>query len=277
MPFTNQLASQPKVLVAELAKPYDPRMLSGKTALITGGGRGIGRAIAHAVAAAGAKVIVTGRSRQEIEAVAQETGGVALVADLADRAQIGELVARVGALGDAPALLINNAGIAESAPYHRTSDEQWDRMMQVNVFAAFALCRALIPRMVEAGFGRVVNVASNAGRAGYAYTTGYCASKHALVGLTRALAVELAKTPVTVNAVCPGWVRTDMSAQAIERIAAKTKRSREEAEAELSKMSPQQRLIEPEEVAHLVLSLLAPAARGIHGQSIVLDGGQLLA
>jgi 3-hydroxybutyrate dehydrogenase len=250
-------------------------MLAGKTALVTGGGRGIGRAIALGLAAEGARVIVAGRTQAEIDEVAAKTAGVALAADLGDREKVRAFIAELSKIGRID-LLVNNAGISDSAPYHRTSDELWDRLMQVNVHAAFALCRALIPAMVEAGFGRVINVASNAGRAGYAYTSAYCASKHALVGVTRALAAELAKTPVTVNAVCPGWVRTDMSQAAVDRIAAKTKRSAGEAEQELANMSPQRRLIEPEEVAHLVVSLCAPAARGIHGQSIVLDGGQLM-
>ncbi len=250
-------------------------MLAGKTALVTGGGRGIGRAIAVGLAAEGARVIVAGRTQAEIDEVATKTAGIALVADLGDRAKLQRFIAELTKFGRID-LLVNNAGISDSAPYHRTSDEMWDRLMQVNVHAAFALCRALIPAMVEAGFGRVINVASNAGRAGYAYTSAYCASKHALVGVTRALAAELAKTKVTVNAVCPGWVRTDMSQAAVDRIAQKTKRSADEAEQELANMSPQRRLIEPEEVAHLVVSLCAPAARGIHGQSIVLDGGQLM-
>jgi 3-hydroxybutyrate dehydrogenase len=174
-------------------------------------------------------------------------------------------------------VLVNNAGVSGSAPYDRTDDASWDRMMEINVHAPFALCRSLIPPMVKAGWGRVINVASNAGRSGYAYTSAYCASKHALVGLTRALAAELARTPVTVNAVCPGWVRTDMSADAVRRIADKTKRSESEAEAELAKMSPQRRLLEAAEVAHVCAMLCADDARGLHGQSIVLDGGQLMA
>jgi 3-hydroxybutyrate dehydrogenase len=250
-------------------------MLAGKTALVTGGGRGIGRAIAVGLAAEGARVIVAGRTKAELDEVAEKTSGIAVVADLGDRDPLGAFIGELTKIGRID-VLVNNAGISDSAPYHRTSDEMWDRLMQVNVHAAFALCRALIPAMVEAGFGRVINVASNAGRAGYAYTSAYCASKHALVGLTRALAAELAKTPVTVNAVCPGWVRTDMSKAAVDRIAQKTKRTAEEAERELAEMSPQRRLIEPEEVAHLCVSLCAPLARGIHGQSIVLDGGQLM-
>jgi NAD(P)-dependent dehydrogenase (short-subunit alcohol dehydrogenase family) len=252
-------------------------MLQGKTALVTGGGRGIGRAIAEALAGSGARVVVTGRKRAELEEVAAATGGIAMVADLGERAAIGSLVERLASEVGAIDVLVNNAGIAESASLARTSDEIWDRTMAVNATAPFLLCRALVPAMVARGWGRVVNVASNAGRSGYAYTSAYCASKHALVGLTRALAVELGKTGVTVNAVCPGWVRTDMAAAAVSNIAGKTNRSAEDAERVLAAMSPQNRLMEASEVAHLVLSLCAEQARGIHGQAIVLDGGQLLA
>lgn len=249
--------------------------LQGKTVLVTGGGRGIGRAIATRFHTEGATVLVTGRSEASTRDVVLALGASALFVDFESR---GSIEALVQALGDRPIdVLVNNAGIAESAPLHRTTDAMFDRIFQVNVHGPFALTRALLPGMIARGFGRVINVASNAGRAGYAYTSAYCASKHALVGLTRALAAEIAKTPVTVNAICPGWVRTDMSKGAIERIAAKTQRGLAEAEQELVGMSPQRRMIEPDEVAHLAVSLAAPAARGIHGQSIVLDGGQLMA
>jgi 3-hydroxybutyrate dehydrogenase len=254
--------------------------LQGKIVLVTGGGRGIGRAIAERFHAEGAEVLVTGRSESSTREVVDALGGPsnrvsALSVDFENRASIDALLQTLGA--QPVDVLVNNAGIAESAPLQRTSDAMFDRIFQVNVHGPFALTRALLPGMIARGFGRVINVASNAGRAGYAYTSAYCASKHALVGLTRALAAEIAKTPVTVNAICPGWVRTDMSKGAIQRIADKTKRGLAEAEQELVGMSPQRRMIEPEEVAHLAVSLAAPAARGIHGQSIVLDGGQLMA
>lgn len=250
-------------------------MSSKKTALVTGASRGIGLAIAERLAGAGYQVAIVSRRESDARAVAERLDGLAFAADLGDRASVTSLLGRLEAAAPRVDVLVNNAGIAASAPYDRTSDEDWDRMMEINARAPFALCRALIPKMVAAGWGRVVNVASNAGRMGYPYTTAYCASKHAVVGLTRALASELARTPVTVNAICPGWVKTDMAAEAAQRIAGKTKRSQEEAEAELAKMSPQRRLIEAEEVAHLCLSLVAEDARGIHGQAIVLDGGQL--
>ena len=136
--------------------------------------------------------------------------------------------------------------------------------------------RALAPAMIEAGFGRIINVASNAGLSGYGYSVAYCAAKHAMVGMTRALAVDLARTGVTINAICPGWVETQLADEAIARIAAKTKRSVAEARAQLEGMSPQRRLFTPEEVAHAALMLCGPGARGIHGQTIVIDGGAIL-
>lgn len=251
-------------------------ILAGKSALVTGGGRGIGRAVAERLAREGARVAVVGRTDAEIEEVARAVGGVAIRADLADRASLAAALdavrERVGTID----VLVNNAGVAESAPLERTTDALWDLAMEVNVRAAFALCRALVPSMLAAGFGRIVNVASNAGLTGYAYTTAYCASKHALVGLTRALALELARAPVTVNAVCPGWVRTRMTDDAARRIAEKTGRSDADAWRALETMSPQKRLVEPDEVAHVVAALCAPEARAINGQAIAIDGGQVM-
>lgn len=250
--------------------------LAGRTALVTGGGRGIGRAIAERLAREGAHVIVTGRTDAEIHEVASELGGHAVRMDAADRASVREAVAAIRALGQDVDVLVNNAGFAESVPFDRTDDELWDRLLEVNVTSAFALCRAFVPRMIERGFGRVVNVASNAGLVGYGYSVAYCASKHAMVGMTRALAVEIAKTPVTVNAVCPGWTRTRMGEEATARIAKKTGRSEEAAHKALAGMSPQQRFCEPEEIAHVVAMLCADSARSVHGQAIPIDGGQVM-
>lgn len=251
--------------------------LEGRTALVTGGGRGIGRAVALRLAAAGARLAVAGRTEAEIEEVAKETGGVALRVDLSDRADTGAFLAALpGRVGPVD-LLVNNAGIARSAPLARTSDETWDLLMEVNARAPFALSRALAPAMAAAGWGRIVNIASNAGLTGYAYTAAYCASKHAVVGLTRALALELAGSGVTVNAVCPGWVRTRMTEEAAENIASKTGRSKQEARAKLASMSPQNRMVEPEEVAELVAYLCDPKSASVHGQALAIDGGQVLA
>ena len=249
--------------------------LASKLALVTGGGRGIGAAIARRLAAEGARVVVTGRSVDEIEAVAREIGGVAVRADLGDRGSTDGLIVAMRGLGRVD-VLVNNAGIAESAPLAKVTDEAWDRMMEINATAAFRLCRALLPPMVEAGWGRVINLASNAGITGYGYSAAYCASKHALVGFTRAMAIDLARTGVTINAVCPGWVDTRMVAEASERIAAKTGRSTDDARGALAKMSPQGRILAPEEVAHLVAMLASDLAGGIHGQAIVIDGGQVM-
>jgi NAD(P)-dependent dehydrogenase (short-subunit alcohol dehydrogenase family) len=248
---------------------------AGKLALVTGGGRGIGAAIARRLAADGARVVVTGRTAGEIDAVAAETGGVALRCDLADRADTDRMLAALATLGQVD-ILVNNAGIAESAPLDRVSDASWDRILELDATAPFRLIRALAPAMIAAGWGRVINVASNAGVSGYGYTSAYCAAKHAMVGYTRALAVELARTGVTINAVCPGWVETRMVEETVARIAEKTGRSEAQARASLEGMSPQRRLIQPAEVAHAVAMLCADEARGIHGQALVIDGGQVL-
>ncbi|HEX5062865.1 MAG TPA: SDR family NAD(P)-dependent oxidoreductase [Kofleriaceae bacterium] len=247
--------------------------LAGKLALVTGGGRGIGAACAHGLAAAGAKVIVCGRSQPDLERVAKEIGGTAIVADLADRAATDRMLLELPGRID---VLVNNAGVAESAALDRTNDELWDRILEIDATAPFRVIRALVPAMVKAGWGRVINIASNAGVSGYGYSSAYCAAKHAMVGFTRALAIDLARTGVTINALCPGWVHTKMSDEAVARIAAKTGRSADEARASLEAMSPQRRMIEPEEVAHATVMLCAEASRGIHGQTIVIDGGAIL-
>lgn len=246
--------------------------LAGTRALVTGGGRGIGRAVALRLAGAGAHVVVAGRTAAEVEETARAAGGTAVVLDVADRSAIAGLHERIGAVS----VLVNNAGIAESAPYDRTPDAMWDAALAVNVTSAFLLCRAFVPDMVKARWGRVINMASTAGLTGFAYTAAYCASKHALVGLTRALALEVAKSGVTVNAVCPGWVRTRMTDEAVARIVKKTGRTEDDAKQSLERMSPQGRLVEPDEVAHAVAMLCEEAAGAIHGQTIVVDGGQVM-
>jgi NAD(P)-dependent dehydrogenase (short-subunit alcohol dehydrogenase family) len=249
------------------------RFLTGKVALVTGGGRGIGAACARALAAAGAEIVVCGRTQGPLEEIAAETKGRWILADLGERASTDRMLGELGGRVD---VLVNNAGVAESAALEKTTDELWDRVVELDATAPFRVTRALVPAMVAAKWGRVVNIASNAGVSGYGYTAAYCAAKHAMVGWTRALAIDLAKTGVTINALCPGWVHTRMSEEAVARIAAKTGRSAEQARAQLEAMSPQKRMIEPEEVAHSALMLCADAARGIHGQTIVIDGGAIL-
>lgn len=248
--------------------------LHGRVALVTGGGRGIGEAIARRLSSEGLQVAIMGRDREALGRVAFALGARVFCVDLADRAALEAAVVDVqGAMGPID-VLVNNAGVADSAALERTSDAVWDRAFAVNVTAPFALCRALLPGMAKRGWGRVVNVASNAGLRGYAYTSAYCASKHAVVGLTRALALEFARSGVTVNAVCPGFVDTDMATRAAQNIARATKRDDGEARAALESLSPQRRLMTAGEVAHAVWSLIPHEARGIHGQCIALDGGQ---
>jgi 3-hydroxybutyrate dehydrogenase len=247
-------------------------ILAGKLALVTGGGRGIGAAIARVLATAGARVVVCGRTQAELDTVAREIGGVALRLDLTDRHETDEVIASVGHVD----VLVNNAGVAESAALDRTTDAMWDRMLELDVTAPFRVIRALVPSMIAAKWGRVINVASNAGVSGYGYSMAYCAAKHAMVGLTRALAVDLARTNVTINALCPGWVQTQMVDEAVTRIATKTGRTEDEARTQLAGMNPQRRIITPAEVAHAALMLCSDGARGIHGQTIVIDGGAVM-
>jgi NAD(P)-dependent dehydrogenase (short-subunit alcohol dehydrogenase family) len=172
--------------------------------------------------------------------------------------------------------LVNNAGVAHSVSLAKTTDQLWHDTFAINVWPVFRLCRALVPSMAKRGWGRVINIASNAGLTGYAYTSAYCASKHAVVGFTRAIAAEFARTNVSINAICPGFVETDMSARTIERIVATTGRSEAQAREAIESLSPQHRLMDVDEVAHLTRCLLAESARGIHGQAIALDGGQVM-
>jgi NAD(P)-dependent dehydrogenase (short-subunit alcohol dehydrogenase family) len=252
--------------------------LGGRTALVTGGGKGIGEAIARVLAGAGAKVVVTGRDDSAIGRVAAELDGRALRADLADRRSTDDLIEAIGRTADFNTIdiLVNNAGIAMSAPLASVSDADWDRTLEINLTASFRLARAFVPAMVERGWGRLINVASNAGVSGYRYTAAYCASKHGMVGLTRALAVDLGPTGVTANAICPGWVDTEMGNAAVERIADKTGRSLREAREALEKMSPQRRFISAGEVAEVALVLCGEGGRGINGQALVIDGGAIL-
>lgn len=251
--------------------------LEGKGAVVTGGGRGIGAEIARELAARGARVVVSARSVDQLEAVAAELGdGVSAVAcDVADPAAIEalrkEATTRLGAVD----VLVNNAGIASSAPVKRQSLEEWNRLIAVNATGTFLCTQAFLPAMVERGWGRVINVASVAGKMGGAYIGAYSASKHAVVGFTRSLAQEVATTGVTANAVCPGYVDTEMTDYSVARIVEKTGAGADEARRRLEAMSPQRRLIEPEEVAFLVAMLCDDRARGINGQALVIDGGMV--
>jgi 3-hydroxybutyrate dehydrogenase len=248
------------------------QFLAGKRALVTGGGRGIGASIARGLAEAGARVIVCGRNQPDLESIARQVGGIAHTLDLLDRKHTDEVLASIGAVD----ILVNNAGAAESASLERTTDALWDRILELDATAPFRVIRAVVPAMIAAKWGRVINIASNAGVSGYGYSSAYCAAKHAMVGMTRALAIDLARTGVTINAVCPGWVDTQMLEDAVSRIATKTGRTTDDARSQLAAMSPQRRMISPEEVAYSALMLCGDGARGIHGQTVVIDGGAVL-
>ena len=251
--------------------------------LITGGGRGIGRAIAFAFAREGARVCVAARTVRQLEEVASEIQSecatkVAIAAcDVADALSVTRAFASVTAeFGGSVDILVNNAGVAESAPLVKTSDELWQRHLAVNLTGTFLCTRAALPAMLEHEWGRVINIASIAGKTGAPYISAYTASKHGVLGLTRSLALEVAKRGVTVNAICPGYVETEMAEQAIHNISDKTGKSEAEARDVLNRMSPQNRLVTPEEVAALALLLSSHEGRGINGQAINVDGGSVL-
>ena len=247
-------------------------------AVVTGGGRGIGAAIARSLAEEGASVVVAARSRDQIDAVAAELRDAghqawSAACDVTDPVEVEALRHQAEEKMGGVDVLVNNAGIAASAPLKAIELEEWNRIFAVNVTGTFLCTQAFVPAMVERGWGRVVNVASVAGKVGAPYIAAYAASKHAVVGFTRSVAAEVAPKGVTVNAVCPGYVETDMSVETVERIVRKTGLPPEEARANLERVSPQGRLYESEEVAYQVLCLCDPRAGGVNGQAVVLDGG----
>jgi 3-hydroxybutyrate dehydrogenase len=256
--------------------------LTGRVAIVTGGGRGIGAAVARALAEAGARVVVSARSTGQVEGVARDLVAAgheahAVTCDVTDAESVARMLGRAESELGQTDILVNNAGVASSAPLRSLDLEEWNRLMSVNATGTFLCTRAFLPGMIAAGWGRVVNVASVAGRAGAAYISAYAASKHAVIGFTRSVAAEVAARGVTVNAICPGYVETPMTDESIERIVARTGQSAADVRGRIVAMNPQGRLIEPEEVAFLAVALCDPRARGINGQAIGVDGGALLA
>ena len=252
-----------------------PALSAPRHALVTGGGRGIGRAVAEALTRAGASVTILGRDRGTLDRALQD--GVAqhaVVADVADQAAVN------AAIGEAAArqpidILVANAGVAESAPFGKSDAALFHRMLDVNLMGVVHATQAVLPAMKARRRGRIVAIASTAGLKGYAYVSAYAAAKHAVVGLVRSLALEVASSGITVNAVCPGFTDTDLVAASVDNIVAKTGRSRDEAIAELARHNPQGRLVTPTEVADSVLWLVGDGDSAVTGQAIVVAGGEL--
>ena len=258
-------------------RPHADRPLSGRRAVVTGGSRGIGAAVALELGVLGADLVLIGRHRPSLQATAGRVRGAAGVAvteiacDVTDEAAIAKLARELAGVS----ILVNNAGGAESAPFGKTDPGLWRRMIDLNLTSVYAMTRAVAPAMLAAGWGRIVNVASTAGLKGYAYVSAYVAAKHGVVGLTRALSLEFARSGVTVNAVCPGYTDTPMLDAAVATIAAKTKRPADEARAQLAEANPMGRLVTPQEVAATVGWLCRPDSSSVTGQAIAIAGGEI--
>jgi NAD(P)-dependent dehydrogenase (short-subunit alcohol dehydrogenase family) len=254
-------------------------IFAGRHAVVTGASRGIGSTIAATLAARGAQVSLLGRDSENLHSVSKALGGTSvaapIVTDVTDSSSVQAAFGKAREHFGPVHILVNNAGQAASAKFTDTDEALWNRIMAVNVNGTYLCTRQAVPDMLQVGFGRIVNVASIAGLRGGAYISAYVASKHAVIGLTRSLALEFATKNITVNAVCPGYTDTDIVRDAIANIMRKTGRSEADALASLVATNPQRRLITPEEVAHSVLWLCGPGAESITGQSIVVAGGEV--
>ncbi|HVO94922.1 MAG TPA: SDR family NAD(P)-dependent oxidoreductase [Terriglobales bacterium] len=256
--------------------------LSGKVVLVTGAGRGIGRAIALAFAAEKSRLVITGRTAAALDQVAAEIKGqgaelLAVTCDVTQKPEVDNLRCQIESHFGAVQILVNNVGIAPATPFLEMPDSLWDEVMRVNLSAAYHCCKTFLPPMVSARWGRIINIASTVARVAYPQIAAYATSKHAVLGLTRSLAMETARSGVTVNAVCPGYVDTELTRDNARRMAEKRGQSVDEALARLAASCPQRRLIEPDEVAYATLMLASDRARGITGQGIQVDGGAVMA
>lgn len=264
-----------------MASASERAPLAGRHAVVTGAGRGLGAAIADELARLGASVTLMGRTEEPLQCGAADiasrhgTKARGIRCDVTEQSSVRHAFAEAREQLGPPLILVNNAGIAESAPFGRTDAELWRRVLDTDLTGAYLCAEQVVPIACANGWGRIVNVASTAGLRGYAYLTAYCAAKHGLIGFTRALAQETAKLGVTVNAVCPGYAETALVAEAIARIVAKTGRAADQVRADIVRHNPQERLIQPEEVARAVGWLCLPESSSINGQAIALDGGEL--
>ncbi len=249
------------------------RPLEGRHALITGGGTGIGAAAAIALGNAGAKLSLLGRRMPPLQSTAVRTGGTAFQCDVTDYDGVVRAFDQAREANGPIELLVVNAGIAESAPFHKMSRESWDRIVATNLTAAFDCARAAISDLLQSENGRLVFVASVASIRGVPYAAHYAASKHGLLGLSRSLAAEYAKTNLTVNAVCPGYVDTPMTDQSVARVSEITGRSEVDSRSAITSMNASGRLVDPEAIANLILTLCLPLSRDINGAALTIDGG----
>jgi 3-hydroxybutyrate dehydrogenase len=250
-----------------------PDWLQGRHALITGGGTGIGASAATHLNAAGAKVTVVGRRAEPLEFIRKIVNGTAIQCDVTDRTQIDRALNEARTANGPIEMLVVNAGIADSAPFAKTTRESWDRIIATNLTAAFDCAQAALPDLLASQNGRLVFVASVASLRGVAYAAHYAASKHGLLGLMRSLAVEFAKTNLTVNAVCPGYVETPMTYESIARVSHKTGRSADESRAAIEQMNASGRLVHPDCIGTMILTLCLPQSQDVNGAAVTIDGG----
>ncbi|MBI4525755.1 MAG: SDR family oxidoreductase [Deltaproteobacteria bacterium] len=256
--------------------------LEGKVVLVTGGGQGIGRAIAFAFALQGSRVVISGRRKEILDAAVEEFRRddlqvLALACDITQKNQVEALDRQIqGQLGPVQ-ILVNNAGMAPAVSFLSMEDKLWEEVLKVNLNGTYNCCKVFLPAMVAARWGRIINIASIVAKVSYSHISAYASSKHAVLGLTRSLAVEFARSGVTVNAICPGYVDTELTRENIRLMAEKTGKSAEDVLGRFKATSPQNRLISPDEIAHLAIALACDRARGITGQAINVDGGAVLA